>query len=337
MTEPVELAERIGALAGQAPISLVRLGGGRNSRAWRVELRDGRRLAAKQYTPPAEGGRDRLENEWGALSFLSANGISQVPRPLFLDRPNRLALYSFIEGEAPARHQGRQEDLEPLLDFLAALRRLHSAPGADLLLPAAEACLQPGDLPGQLARRLAALKEVPAVMESGRDLRRFLENRFEPAWAAVRLSAAAGEPPKPLARELAVLSPSDFGFHNAVRAPGGELHLLDFEHFGWDDPVKLALDTALHPHEAMGLSREQRSFFGARMAEIHRDDVDFKKRLTYYRPLIVLKWALILLNEFRTSDLERRAFAGWASSEDIVKGQLLKADKMLMNLETDPI
>ena len=43
------------------------------------------------------------------------------------------------------------------------------------------------------------------------------------------------------------LSPSDFGLHNAMRDEDGRLRFIDFEYFGWDDPVKLVSDTALHP------------------------------------------------------------------------------------------
>ena len=39
------------------------------------------------------------------------------------------------------------------------------------------------------------------------------------------------------------LSPSDFGLHNALRGQDGQLRFVDFEYFGWDDPVKLVSDS----------------------------------------------------------------------------------------------
>src|SRR6266480_4587472 len=44
-----------------------------------------------------------------------------------------------------------------------------------------------------------------------------------------------------------ILSPSDFGFHNAIRRPDGTLAFVDFEYFGWDDPAKTIVDFLLHP------------------------------------------------------------------------------------------
>ena len=43
------------------------------------------------------------------------------------------------------------------------------------------------------------------------------------------------------------MSPSDFGFHNALATPGGRLVFIDFEYAGWDDPAKLANDFFCQP------------------------------------------------------------------------------------------
>ena len=47
------------------------------------------------------------------------------------------------------------------------------------------------------------------------------------------------------------LSPSDFGLHNALRTKDGQLRFIDFEYFGWDDPVKLVSDTAIQPGSSL--------------------------------------------------------------------------------------
>ena len=47
--------------------------------------------------------------------------------------------------------------------------------------------------------------------------------------------------------EQRTLSPSDFGFHNALRRPDGRVVFLDLEYFGWDDPAKMISDFLLHP------------------------------------------------------------------------------------------
>ena len=61
------------------------------------------------------------------------------------------------------------------------------------------------------------------------------------------------------------LSPSDFGFHNALKRPDGRLAFLDLEYFGWDDPAKTIADFLLHP--GMELSLPLRTHFLHRAIE----------------------------------------------------------------------
>ena len=76
---------------------------------------------------------------------------------------------------------------------------------------------------------------------------------FRSAWRALRAGALAAlgrTPPAwagPLGEADRVVSPSDFGFHNALRTEDGRLAFLDFEYAGWDDPAKLVCDFELQP------------------------------------------------------------------------------------------
>src|SRR5260370_587513 len=79
--------------------SLERIGGGRNSQVFQVELGKGERVALKIYFRHAEDKRDRLANEYHAFSYLWANGIHQVPKPLASEPALGWAVYQFIEGD----------------------------------------------------------------------------------------------------------------------------------------------------------------------------------------------------------------------------------------------
>ena len=56
-----------------------------------------------------------------------------------------------------------------------------------------------------------------------------------------------GDMDHPLDTQESVLSPSDFGFHNALLGPDGKLCFIDFEYAGWDDPAKLICDFFCQP------------------------------------------------------------------------------------------
>ena len=57
-----------------------------------------------------------------------------------------------------------------------------------------------------------------------------------------------------LAAEDCCLSPSDFGFHNALLDDEGKLTFLDFEYAGRDDPAKLVSDFFCQPEVPVPLS-----------------------------------------------------------------------------------
>jgi len=54
-----------------------------------------------------------------------------------------------------------------------------------------------------------------------------------------------------------ILSPSDFGLHNTI-SEKKKLYFLDFEYFGWDDPIKLICDFFWHPGNNMSKKLKNR-------------------------------------------------------------------------------
>ena len=62
-----------------------------------------------------------------------------------------------------------------------------------------------------------------------------------------------------IAPECRTLIPSDLGAHNALRGADGKLYFLDFEYFGWDDPVTSIANFVMHP--GMQLSEPQRASY----------------------------------------------------------------------------
>ncbi len=311
------LVARIQALLGAGISGLARLGGGRNSQVWLTVSDAGRRYVVKWYYTVPGAGRDRLDAEWRALVFLRARGLDCVPRPVTRDASANLAVFEYIAGRVPDAETGR---VESLLGFMGRLLRLRQAPGASELPPAADSLPRPATVIGQIQARLDRLRLVPEP-----SLERFLRDEFDPAWRRLRSEAPKVWPDG----GPAILSPSDFGFHNAILSPDGRMYFVDFEYFGWDDPAKLIGDTILHPHENMGLSEAQSRSWLDGMLELHRDDAGLSRRARLLLPFLALKWSLILLNEFLPLDAGRRAFAGRVPGPEVFTHQLEKAQRML--------
>jgi hypothetical protein len=128
-----------------------------------------------------------------------------------------------------------------------------------------------------------------------------------------------------LPRNKQTLSSSDFGFHNCVKASDGSLTFLDFDYFGWDDPVKLTADFIWHP--AMNLKIELKKKWNAAMLKLFSGDPNFEQRLIAAMPLYGMRWALIVLNEFLPELAQKRRDAGGSEEYDLEKRQRIQFKK----------
>lgn len=316
------LAERL--LGGPATLYAAASGG--NNRVWRVESPKGR-FALKCYPRQAADPRDRLGAEYGALNFLATHGVDATPRPVACERAAGVALYDWVDG-ARVTEPG-EDDVEAALEFIALLKGLSRAPDAVRLPLASAACLSYSAVTAQLGARLYRLRRG---IEGEDEVEAFLETEFAPVCGALAARASAllepDEDEKELAPACRVLSPSDFGFHNMLRRPDGDLAFIDFEYFGWDDPAKLTADFLLHAGHR--LSPELAARFEAGMRALFSSDPGFSARLDALKPLFGLCWVLILLNQFVPERMARRVYAGAAEDAALVRTRQLDRARALL-------
>jgi hypothetical protein len=295
------------AALGRDVVSSAPIGAGRNSRVFRVDLNGAeppspQEVVVKFYRRDPGDARDRLGTEFGSLQFLWQNSVRAIPRPIAIDRDRQCAIYEFIPGEVATSRAITPADIETTVGFLGALKRLRDAPGSAALPAASEACFSLDDVVTNLERRLDRLRHAEPGGDDVARMRRWTAETFAPFLAevrewcrrAARQSEVAFD--EPIGPEARTLSPSDFGFHNAIRRPDGTLAFLDFEYFGWDDPAKTIADYLLHP--GMGLGEPLKRDFAARALAAFADLPMLPARARLVYPLFGLKWAMILLNDF---------------------------------------
>jgi Phosphotransferase enzyme family len=287
---------------------------------------------AKQYFTVPDDPRDRLGTEFRALQLLRSCGIATVPAPIAMDAGARCAVFEFLPGD---------DDIRQATDLLTDLRMVAGRSGAAAAAPASEACFSLDAIAGNLCSRLSRLRALSDAAPGAGELRRFLSVRVDPflsrleAWTVeqARIHGLRRDATLPL--DQRTLSPSDFGFHNALRDEHGRLMFVDFEYFGWDDPAKTIVDFLHHP--AMEMSANQRRTFAAGVLKGFSDLRGLEARARIVYPWFGLKWCLILLNEFVPSDLARRRFAGSAGarSADELRHQLDRAARLLDRVDTE--
>ena len=254
------------------------------------------------------------------MKLLAAHFKRRVPKAVAVDQKNLAALYEWIDGERielddPARRQ--KTDICAMNDFISDLRRMSAKAHFDSV--AREACLSANELMQQIERRISALCELSEET----DLQDFVSNKLNPVFAdasnrLMRWYEKTGQNPQAdIAQAHRILSPSDFGFHNALRRSDGDLTFVDFEYFGWDDPVKLLADVPWHPGVRLS-SVERQVFVEHGIAHLSADDSNLSGRYHAQFPLYGLRWATILLNEFFPKRWQRRVFAGATSADPSV-------------------
>jgi hypothetical protein len=323
--DPEELAQELTDLAGLPPPSgLERLGGGKNNRVFAVTLGDGRKVVLKSYHYDPRDPRDRLGAEWDFLTYVWDRGVRNVPEPLATLPESHAGLYGFVEGIRPS---DVREDL--VLAAAGFVTAINANPDLGRLKPGSEASFSIADHLATVARRVARLNQLDETAPHIEEARELVENRLKPAWAAVektiREAAAVRSEPlgAPIGREI--VSPSDFGFHNALVADGA-VTFIDFEYAGRDDPAKLVCDFFCQPEVPVPLVHLDP--FVAAIGLDEREIWRSKLLLDAFR----CKWCCISMNEFSSVGAGRRAFANSAEDRaERARRHLQRAESQLSN------
>jgi hypothetical protein len=341
MNQPVELLApvadllaRAGIDARLAAITPCALGG--NNRIYRVETTVGV-FAAKQYFRHESDPRDRLSAEYAFLNYASAAAPGTTPRPFACSPELGMALYEFVDGRRFRPGEIGAAEVEAAVRFFRALN-VSPLRGAAGLPVASEACFSLADHRGLIRGRIDRLLEILPQSDVDAEALNFFR-RLDEFWQqlseSIRVDAGRAnlEFDTPLAPEYRCISPSDFGFHNALAEANGSIRFLDFEYAGWDDPAKTAGD--FFAQLAVPVPTD---FFEHFVTQIVQDfpgaeQLAFRARLL--RPAYQIKWCCIALNVFLAVHLARRTFANPGLDQtELKQAQLLKANQILNSIET---
>lgn len=309
--------------------------GGGNNQLYKIAALDNRYLAAKCYSGTPADSLERLSREFEALSFLNQHHIASVPQALFCHHEKRYALYEWLSGSRIVDPEIK--DIDATVAFIAELQALSKLDQAKNLRIAKDAKLSGASVVEEITWRLDRLLQLEPKDEN---LQSFLNKSLMPAIADVIHWSKKIYQQQNLSfeRELAfaqqTLSPSDFGFHNALRKDDHSISFLDFEYFGWDDPAIMLSAFLWHP--AMNLSFDLKQSFVSGAVKVFAEDQSFNSRLQALFPLMGLIWCLIILNEFIPEIWKRRVASGYYSENEklgIQLKQLKKSEDYLMNVK----
>lgn len=276
------------------PAGITPLAGGRNNHVWRVDCGNETFLLKKYFWSDSDP-RDRLGQEWAFLEFLQSIGSAKAPSPLARDSTSRFALMEFIPGTPPM--EITESDILDAARFLTEINAAREF--AKNLPPVSEACFSIQEHLDSVASRVTRLERITAASKCHLEAIHFTQSTLLPLWDEIRRHIGkdcSDSLTTILAPEKRCLSPSDFGFHNALRQPNGSLRYVDFEYAGWDDPAKTLIDFTNQPDRL--LPENLATLFLENTIPLFAGTGELRKRLSLLTPLYQLKWSCICLNAF---------------------------------------
>jgi hypothetical protein len=311
----IALLESIGL---KPPYAANVLAGGKNNRVLKITPATDDPVVLKVYFRHPDDPRDRIGHEWAFSRYAWSHGIRSLPEPLAEDHDHAMAAFRFVAGTSFDHHRPGAEDVESAARFVKALNDHREAADAQTLPSGSEACFSVAQHLQVVEQRVRQLTSI-AGPEHPAEVVDWIRDHLAPAWEVARtqvrsqLEAAGLSYDDVLPRDECVISPSDFGFHNAIRRPLGDVCYYDFEYAGWDDPAKLCCDFFNQVEVPVAL--DHLPILRSTLGTISRRPEQLMRRISALLPVYALKWCCICLGPFLRTGMTRRRFAGHVTDD----------------------
>ncbi len=317
----------IGEVVAMHPVD-----GGANNRVYKIECKEKKALLKAYFSHPSDP-RDRLGAEFFFMKFAWLVGIRAIPEPLGCDRANGIAIYEWVDGYSLKPGEIKLKHVLQALDFFIELNK--SKNSAYDLNAGSEACFSLSDHMNMIERRVLRLISVNPFSETDRQANEFVKQKLLLAWKEVQekiikeIKSIGIKIDDPLAPTNRCISPSDFGFHNAIVTNGEKIKFIDFEYAGWDDPAKTVCDFFCQPK--IPVPYEFFDIFTEKVVKGLPEQERHRLRILSLFPAYQIKWCCIILNDFLQVGGERRRFANDGFDLEKQKAIQLKKAEALLN------
>lgn len=268
-----------------------------NSQVYKILLNK-KKYLLKIY--PNKDDRKRLYVEYNALNFLRINNFKNIPTPVEKNNFFNVGLYEYLEGKSITRPS--KNNIKSALLFIENLRDLYKKNQKDFNHKASEACFNYTSLIFQIEGKLKSLNEL----KFQKKINLFILNKLTPLWNKLKKDSFLNWPQNNLNNNLnknnLTFSPSDFGFHNSL-IKNNKVQFIDFEYFGYDDPVKIISDFLWHP--SMNISLSNKNYWQINMFKMFKSDINIIQRFKSAHPLYGFRWILIMLRHISLENINK--------------------------------
>lgn len=281
---------------GSKKENAVALKGGMNSRVFSCKVAD-KRFVIKGYRPLDTGERDRFAAEQQFLFYANTVARGYVPQVLHVDNQRRCIIMDFLEGNSYVEGScPQQQDIDAAVQFFSLLNEDAVLAAEQITMGAAEGFLRISAHLENVRERLRQMsfEHLPLTAQpKAKKAIQLLWDFFSPVEEGMNNALTLGRVEDALPEDMRCVSPSDFGFHNAIQTPKGVM-FFDFEFAGLDDPAKAAVDFVLQPK----VPTRQHHFALLRGLGIKEHEAAVP-RVKVLRPILEFKWLCIMLGFLR--------------------------------------
>lgn len=324
---------------GISPVSTDHVGvfpitAGGNNQVFLLKINEQKFVVKRYFTSPTDS-RDRLYAERSFFSYSDNAQVTCIPKVLFFDEGHNLGVFQYVDGRKLKETDIDEDAIDQAANFISTLNEAEARKRSRGLPSASEACFCIEDHFSLVTDRIKRLSSISMNGSLENDVLRFV-SKLHASWEEIKYKIIKDAREIELNAEVRIekrwVSPSDFGFHNAIKTLDNKLYFIDFEYAGWDDPAKLVGDFFSHP-----AVRVKYSFFERFTDIIFKDSddrVELVNRVLLLLPIFKIKWICIVLNEFLPSAARRRNFADPSAkpSDQKIK-QFFKAKRMFDELD----
>jgi len=228
---------------------IVKLKGGNNNRVYRCGS-ETNLYVIKGYEECPPGTRNRMKAEVEFLRFAGEAAQEFVPQLIEVDWTRRCVLLEYLSGKTyQYGYVPTEGDLDVVCEFARRINSYRQEAEQLITMNAAEGYIRLTEHLENVSDRIKnmSVEHLPECHKKKAE--QLLENiqiRLNKTENQTTTKIERGELSDAINKDSLCISPSDFGFHNAI-GNEGSIKFIDFEFAGWDDPAKLVSDFVLQP------------------------------------------------------------------------------------------
>jgi len=231
------------------------------------------------------------------VEFLAyANEIAQefVPRLIQVDWQRRCVIMEHISGDSyPDGCIPSDGEIKIACEFARRLNADYEKAKQLVTMKAADGHMRLTEHLENVSDRIKQISfdHLPiSYQKPAQTLIKKIQFRYENEAENTAKQIGSGEIIDEVNEDRLCISPSDFGFHNAIRSQNA-IKFIDFEFSGWDDPAKMIVDFFLQPKIPIRTIQAEKlaaSIFPNNTQEIIA-------RCATLAPILKTKWLCIIL------------------------------------------